>query len=80
MIKGEKEKPLTMAAEDIKEEGQAINIMRTTHIYCGRPTGGYEVVRGGLDVVFTPDLGEVHRLIDEYCDGKRIGPSRQDEH
>ena len=78
MIKGEKGEPLSAAAADSNGEEKAVTIMRTTHIYCGKPTGGYEVARGGLHVVFTPHLGEVHRLIDEYYDGGRTGSNRRE--
>lgn len=73
MIKGKKITPLHMDEKDLNGEGKAVNIMKTTDIYCGRPTAGYQVVRVGLDVTFTPDLDKVHRLIDEYYNGRRDG-------
>jgi hypothetical protein len=71
MIKGEKHDPPYTAEEERNAKQQTINIIKTTRIYCGRPTAGYEVIRGKSDVVFTTDLGEVHRLIDEHYDGGR---------
>ena len=77
VIKGEKVTPLHMDEKDLNGEGKAVNIMKTTDIYCGRPTAGYQVVRAGLDVTFTPDLDKVHRLIDEYYNGRRDGSHRE---
>ena len=79
MIKEEKGKPLYTAEESLDAKEKAINIIKTTHIYCGRPTAGYEVIRGRFDVVFTTDLGEVHRLIDEYYDGEGTESHRKEE-
>jgi hypothetical protein len=79
MIKEEKGEPRHTAEENLDAKGKTINIMKTTHIYCGRPTVGYEVIRGRFDVGFTTDLGEVHRLIDEYYGGGRTGSNRQEK-
>jgi hypothetical protein len=79
MIKGEKVNPLDMDDEGLTGEGKAINIIKTTQIYCGRPTGGYQVVRVGLDVTFAPDLDKVHTLIDEYYNGQGIESNNQGE-
>lgn len=65
--------------EDLNGEGKAVNIIKTTDIYCGRPTAGYQVVRVGLDVKFTPDLAKVHTLIDEYYNGQRPGSNSEGE-
>lgn len=59
--------------EDLNVEGKAVNIIKTTDIYCGRPTTGYQVVRAGLDVTFAPDLEKVYALIDEYYNGRGNG-------
>jgi hypothetical protein len=69
MAKKEKVNPLYMDEEDLDIEGKAINIIKTTDIYCGKLNIGYQVVRAGLDVKFTPDLDKVHTLIDEYYNG-----------
>lgn len=58
---------------NLNGEGKAINITKTTDIYCGRPTTGYQVVRAGLDVTFAPDLVKVYALIDEYYNGPGSG-------
>ena len=79
MIKGEKVNPLHMDEEDLNGEDKAVNIIKATDIYCGRPTAGYQVVRVGLDVTFAPDLDKVHRLIDEYYNGQRSGFNRQED-
>jgi hypothetical protein len=65
--------------EDLNVEGKAVNIIKTTDIYCGRPTAGYQIVRQGLDVKFTPDLAKVHTLIDEYYNGQRPGSNSEGE-
>ncbi len=65
--------------EDLDAEGRAVNIIKTTDIYCGKPTTGYQVVRQGLDVKFTPDLAKVHSLIDEYYNGQRPGSNSEGE-
>jgi len=70
MIRGEK---AYSGGRDVNEEGKAVNITKTTDIYCGRPTNGYQVVRTGLDVTFAPDLEKVYALIDEYYNGRRTG-------
>lgn len=69
MIEGEKPSSLY---SDLKGEENAINITKTTDIYCGRPTTGYQVARAGLDVTFAPDLEKVYALIGEYYNGQRI--------
>lgn len=79
VIKGEKVTPLHMDEKERNGEGRAVNIMKTTDIYCGRPTAGYQVVRVGLDVTFTPDLNKVHRLIDEYYNGRRDGSHGEED-
>ena len=79
MIKGEKVNLLHMDERELHGEGKAVNIMKTTDIYCGRPTAGYQVVRVGLDVTFTPDLDKVYRLIDEYYNGRRDGSHREED-
>lgn len=79
MNKGEKAEAFSMAEEDITGEQKAISIMKTMDIYCGKPTAGYQVVRGGLDVVFTPDLDKVYSLIDEYYNGQEVGSHRAEE-
>jgi len=79
VIKGEKVTPLHMDEKDLNGEGKAVNIMKTTDIYCGRPTAGYQVIRAGLDVTFTPDLDKVHRLIDEYYNGRRDGSHHEED-
>jgi len=64
------EKPLSEGGA-VNAEGKAISITKTTEIYCGRPTTGYQIVRTGVDVTFTPHLDKVYALIDEYyCGGK----------
>lgn len=70
MIRGEK---ACSGGGDLNGEGKAINITKTTDIYCGRSTTGYQVVRAGLDVTFAPDLVEVYALIDEYYNGRGTG-------
>jgi hypothetical protein len=70
MTKGDNVNPLSRNEEELNGDGKAVNIIKTTDIYCGRPVAGY-VVRGGLDVTFTPDLDKVHGLIDEYYNGQR---------
>jgi len=62
-----------MDNEEFSVEGKAVNIIETTDIYCGRPTAGYQVVRAGMDITFTPDLDKVHTLIDEYYNGQGPG-------
>jgi hypothetical protein len=63
------EKPYAKG-EDMSGEGKDISITKTTEIYCGRPTTGYQIVRIGMDVTFTPHLDKVYALIDEYyCSG-----------
>jgi hypothetical protein len=79
VINREKVTPLHMDEKNHHGEGKAVNIMKTTDIYCGRPTAGYHVVRVGLDVIFTPDLDKVHRLIDEYYNGRRDGSHRGED-
>jgi hypothetical protein len=76
MIRGEK---AHSAGEDLNHEGGAINITKTTDIYCGRPTTGYQVVRAGLDVTFAPDLEKVYALIDEYYNGRGTGFHREEK-
>jgi len=63
---------------DLNGQGKAINITKTTDIYCGRPTTGYQVVRVGLDVTFAPDLARVYALIDEYYNGRGSGFHREE--
>ncbi len=60
-----------MDEEELSVMKKAVSIIKTMDIYCGRPTAGYQVVRAGLDITFTPDLDKVHTLIDEYYDGQR---------
>ena len=73
MTRGNNVNSLYMDEEDLNVQGKAVNITKTTDIYCGRPTAGYQVVRVRLDVKFTPDLDKVHTLIDEYYNGQRPG-------
>ena len=77
MIKGKKVDSPHMDEEDLNGEDKAVNIIKTTDIYCGRLTAGYQVVRVGLDVTFAPDLDKVHTLIDEYYNGQRSGFNRE---
>ena len=79
MIKGGNVNSLYMDEEEFNVEGKAVNIIKTTDIYCGRPTAGYQVVRVGLGITFTPDLDKVHTLIDEYYNGQRPGSHREGE-
>ena len=74
MAKSEKLDPLHMHGEGLAGEEKVVNIIRTTDIYCGRPTVGYQVIRTGLDVQFTSDLDKVRTLIDEYYNGYPAGP------
>ena len=74
MAKGEKLAPLDMHGEGLTGDEKAVNIIKTTYIYCGRPTVGYQVIRAGLDVQFTPYLDTVRMLIDEYYNGHPSGP------
>lgn len=75
MIRGEK---AYSGDGDLSGEGKAINITKTTDIYCGRPTTGYQVIRAGLDVTFAPDLVKVYALIDEYYNGPGSGFHREE--
>lgn len=77
MTKGGYVNSPSMDEEGLKVMGKAVRIMKTTDIYCGRPTAGYQVIRAGLDITFTPDLDKVHTLIDEYYDGQ-IPESRRE--
>ena len=76
MIGGEK---ANLLDSDLNGEEKAVNITRTTDIYCGRPTTGYQVVRAGLDVTFAPDLEKVYALIDEYYNGRGNGFHREEK-
>jgi hypothetical protein len=58
---------------DLKGEENAVKITKTTDIYCGRSTTGYQVARAGLDVTFAPDLEKVYALINEYYNGRGTG-------
>jgi hypothetical protein len=73
MAKAKKLNPLYVDEEDLNTEGKAVNIIKTTDIYCGRPTPGYQVVRAGLDVKFAPDLDKVYALIVDYYERERPG-------
>jgi hypothetical protein len=72
MMKGDDLNSPYRDEEELHVKGKTVIIMKTTDIYCGRPAAGYQAVKGGLDVTFTPDLDKVHTLIDEYYNGERI--------
>ena len=68
-----------MGEEELNVVGKAVRIIKTMDICCGRPTAAYQVVRVGVDVTFTPDLGRIHTLIDEYYNGERSESRREGE-
>ena len=70
MTKGDNVNRLSIDKGEPHVDERAVNITKTTDIYCGRPTAGYQVVRVGLDITFTPDLDKVHALIEEYYNGQ----------
>ncbi|NIS60714.1 MAG: hypothetical protein GTO13_08440 [Proteobacteria bacterium] len=79
MAKGDNVKSPPMDDQALNVMGEAVNIIKTMDIYCGRPTAGYQVVRIGLDVTFTPDLNKVHTLIDKYFNGQETESHRGGE-
>jgi hypothetical protein len=79
MAEAKKLNPLYVDEDDLDIAGKAINIIKTTDIYCGKSIPGYQVVRAGLDVKFTPDLETVYVLIDEYYNGEKPESHRAGE-